>query len=121
MGSGIGVQGELLQARNLGKAGLQEVVNSEGTLGGLGILQRVQTRELAVRGNLLVDLGIVFHRAGTQGIEARVHTEVVVAHVGVVAHNAQLVNLGQQRRVLTHQALRQVVHVVLAHLFSGRE
>jgi hypothetical protein len=46
-------------------------------------------------GGLLVDLGVVLHRAGAQGIELRVYREVLLREPREVPHEAELVQLGQ--------------------------
>ena len=100
MGTGKGIQGELLQTRKGGQTLLQVVVHGQRTLTGAVGLQGVQVAETGHVGGLLVDHGVVLHRAAAQRIESVVHTEVVAAVVGVVAYHGHLVTLGQGSIVL---------------------
>ena len=70
----------------------------------------MQALELRQGSHLLVDLGIVFHRTRTKGIEACIHTEVIIREVRVVAHHCQFVAL-RQCRILrtTHQGWYLVI------------
>ena len=98
VGAGVGVDGKLGQPRQFGEDASRLIVEAQGALqvgiagGGVGL------RESRQRRHLLVDFGVVFHRATAQRVEARIDAEVVVRHVGVVACHRLFVRLGQRRR-----------------------
>ena len=108
MGAGTGIQGELAEASQFGEGLLKVEIDLEGTLARLGRLQGVQACEGFHGGNLLVDDGVVLHRAGAEGVEAVVHAEVVVAEVRVVAYDSQLIALRQTGCFLATQRLGQL-------------
>ena len=93
VGSCAGQEGEVLHTCNLGKGLVHKVQHFPGSLHSRFGLEGVQGVER--RDDFLVDLGIVFHRAGTQRIEAGIHAEVHLAEVGVVAHHVHLADLGK--------------------------
>ena len=101
------VQREFAEPGELCQRLLQVVIEHQRRLASLGRLQRMQVGKRLQGGNLLVDDGIVFHRARPERIETVVHTEVVVAEVGVMAHHRELVALGQGCIVLPSQCLGQ--------------
>ena len=104
MCTGKGCQGEVGQAGELAQCACRMVVDGQRTLHALLILQGVQTAEGGVVGYLFVDLGVVLHGAAAQGVEACFHTEVLVRHVGVVAHHIQFAHLGELGRSLAKQS-----------------
>jgi len=69
--------------------------------------QRMRTGKAGQRGDLFVDLGVVFHGAGTERIHARVHTEVPRGKARVVAHHIQLSQVGQIQ-IRPHHAFRLI-------------
>ena len=107
VGTRAGIQRELAQACELGQRHLKHVVELQRVLTGVGMLQGMQTYEGLHGCNLLVDDGIVFHRARAEGIETIVHTEVVVAKIGVVANYGEFVALRQLGLLLSAERCRQ--------------
>ena len=59
----------------------------------MGGLRRMEVLELRQGCHLLVDLRIVLHRTGAEGIEACIDTEVIIREVRVVAHHREFVAL----------------------------
>ena len=111
--TGKGVEREFAHASQFGKTHLQVVVNLQSAIDCSHGLQGMQTGEVGMSRHVFVDLGIVLHRTRTQGIETGVDTKVVVAHVGVVTHHGEFVNLGQRRSLGTHQVSGQGLHLVV--------
>ena len=60
-----------------------------------GDLQGMQGGEPGEARGRLVHLGVVLHRAGAQGVQARVHGVVEVGEAHVVAHHVDLGDLGE--------------------------
>ena len=92
---GEGVEGELSHARQGAERLLQAAIDAERTLHGGGRLQRMERGEGGQGCYLLVDDGVVFHRAAAKRVEAVVDAEVVGTVVGVVSDDGELVTLGQ--------------------------
>ena len=120
MGAGIGVECEFFQSRELSERLLQVVIHSQSALHVFLILQWVQAGELRLSAHLLVNLGVIFHCARAQWVKTGVHTKVVVAHVGVVAHNSHLINLGQAGSLLALQLGWQVGEFILSDFVLGQ-
>ena len=80
----------------------------------------MQGRETWQGCHLLVDLGVVLHGTATQRIETSVHTEVVVGHIGIMAHGGKFVHLGQYRITLAEKVCRKVLQCVTAPLVLGQ-
>src|SRR6058998_1312696 len=59
----------------------------------------METSEPRERRESLVDPRVVLHRAGTEWVEARVHSEVPGRQLGEVADELELRHLGQARRL----------------------
>ena len=78
MGTSIGLEGEMSQARQCTKHLLQHHNSSLCALGGSGRLQRMQVLKLRKGSHFLVDLGIVLHGTRTQRIETAVYTKVIL-------------------------------------------
>ena len=78
MGTGIGFEGEVVQSCEGTERLLQEDYQRPSAHHRMLRLQRVQVLELWQGCHLLVDLRIVLHRTGTEGIEARIDTEVII-------------------------------------------
>ena len=78
VGSGVGLEGEVVQSREGTERLLQEDHQRPGTHHRMLRLQGVQVLELRQGGHLLVDLRIVLHRTGAEGIEARIDTKVII-------------------------------------------
>src|SRR5262249_46031442 len=70
------------------------------------VLERVEPRESRERRQAFVDPRVVFHRAGAEGIEARVDAEVARGELGEVADELELRYLRQARRVAAAGRLR---------------
>ena len=109
MSTSAGIEREVVEAGERGEAVLEVIDHLQGALSRLDGLQRVEVVEARQGGHLLVDDGVVLHRAGAQGIEAVEHTEVVLAMVGIVAHDGHLVALGQLGVLLAAQPGGQLV------------
>ena len=58
-------------------------------------MQGMQTGKLRHISHLLVDDGIILHRATAQGIEPVVHAKVVLTVIGIVSHHGHLVAFRQ--------------------------
>ena len=82
-------------AGNLGEEVLQSVEQFQRSLGLLGRLLRMDPGESGQEGDLVVDLGVVLHRARPQRIEMGVDAEVQLAERGEILHHLGLGNLGQ--------------------------
>ena len=108
MSAGTRVQRKLTESCQFGKGLLEVEIDFEGTLTGICGLQGMESCEGLHGCNLLVDDGVVLHRAGAEGIEAVVDTEVVVAEVCVVTHDRQFIALRQTGSLLTTQRLGQL-------------
>ena len=71
------------------------VDHREGPLDGVGRLERVDVGEARQPGQLLVQPGVVLHRARPQRVERGVDAVVEAAEPGVVPHDGRLVEVGQ--------------------------
>ena len=100
------VEGEPGHSRKGGEGFLHIVVHLKGTLDGAGRLERMQGLEALHPSNLLVDLGIVLHRAASQRIEPGVNAEVHLGEVGVVTYNVYLAHLRQGGSLASEQVCR---------------
>ena len=109
MGTGVGLEGEVIQPREGTERLLQEDYQRPGAHHRMLRLQGVQVLELWQGSHLLVDLRIVLHRTGAEGIEARINTEVIIREVRVVAHHRQFVALWQRGILGTAQLLWNLV------------
>ena len=95
VGAGAGVQREVLHAGDGGESLVHLVVDLERTLHRRLVLQGVEPLEGGHGGYLLIDLGVVLHRAAAQRVEAGVNSEVHLGEVGVVARHVDLADLGK--------------------------
>ena len=95
--AGRGLQADVRQAADLRQRALQQPHQLEGPLGALRRLQRVQPRVARQRGDALVQLRVVLHRARAERVEARVEVEVAARDAVVVAHDLRLADLRQRR------------------------
>ena len=118
--TGAGIESEAAQSCQLGKRLLQVVVDEQRALTRCGALLRMQCGKLFEGPHLLVQGRIVFHSARSQGIEAVVNAEVVVAQIGVVAHYCQFVALGQPSFLAASESLRQLGGGVLGSILRQR-
>ena len=105
LGAGSRLQGDAGKAADLLQPFLQLVHQQQAALHGLDRLERVQPGEAGQAGGLLVDLGVVLHRAGAERVDARVDAVVQLRQAGEVADHIHLGQFGQ-RQVLARQALR---------------
>ena len=111
---GIGVEGKGVHAAHFGKHGCEVVIQMQATLQGFGGLRGVHVGKAGQSGNLLIDFGIILHRATAQGVEARVYAEVVARHVCIMACRRQFIHFGQRCRCfLTQQVGGQLARLVL--------
>ena len=69
-------------------------------------LCRMGEREPRRRGDCLVQLGVVLHRATAEGVEVSVYGEVQLAEVGEVADDLALRDLRQLQVISEHRLLR---------------
>ena len=107
VGTGARVEGERVHAGNLGEGLVHLFIDLADTGdGGVGH-QRMEGGEAGHGGHLLVDLGIVLHRAGAERIEARIHAEVHLGEVVVVADHLGLADLGKPGRSAATQLKRK--------------
>ena len=95
VGTSIGIERELTQACYFGQCLLHVVIEFERALCGGLVLCGMKTCEAREGCHLLVDFGIVLHRATAQGIEARINAEVIIGHIRIVTTNGEFVHLGQ--------------------------
>ena len=109
---GKGVEGKLGQAGDDRQRLLEVVVHGQRALTCVQGLRRMSFCKLLPGGHFLVDVGVVLHCAATKWVEAVVHSEVVAAHVGVVAHYGKLVAFGQVGIFLALHVRRQLVAAV---------
>ena len=92
--AGKRVEGELAHPPDFAQRILEVPVHLKVALSSL-TYSGMHRGEAGVRRHLLVDLGVVFHRARPQRVESGVHAEIVGRHVVVVAHYGKLVSLRQ--------------------------
>src|SRR5207247_6089029 len=90
-----GLERDRREAGDLGQSVLELGAEPERALGALLILKRVQVTEAGECGEPLVDARVVLHRAGAEGVEARVDAEVACRELGEVAHEIRLRQLRQ--------------------------
>ncbi len=103
MRAGKRVERKLGHAADFAKGFFKSAIYTQCALHGIGRLCRVQVGNIGYAHHRLVDLGIIFHRARPQGIEARIHAEIVTAAVGIMAHDCGLVDLGKCRAFFAAQ------------------
>ena len=108
VGSGHGLEGEGLHARELAQPALgliealQRALRAGRPARELG-QQRMQAAEAGQRGHVFGELGIVLHGAGAKGVEIGVHTVIEFGKPGEVPHHVQLRTFGQARRIFAQQ------------------
>ena len=112
VGSGQGVQGELVHAGDLAQPAFGLVHDLQRALGQLVAArqlghQGVDAGEAGQPGHVLAELGVVLHGAGAQGVEIGVHPEVLAAQGREVAHHVQLRQGRHERRLGAQKPLRQ--------------
>src|SRR5439155_690921 len=100
-----------VEARHLREDLLQPPHQLERALSAVLLLQRMETSEPRERRESLVDPRVVLHRAGTEWVEARVHSEVPGRELGEVADELELRHLGQARRLGAAELLGALLRV----------
>ena len=109
VGSGVRLEGEVCQSRQLAERTLQQYHQRPCSRYRMVGLQGVQVLELRQGRHLLVDFRIVLHGTRAEGVEASIDTKVVIREVRVVTHHRQFVGLGQLGILLPADALRYLV------------
>ena len=95
-----GLERDSVHAEDLAKLSAQRVQRLERALRGLDALERVELGEARQRRHVLVDLGVVLHRARAEGIEAVVHAMDALAKGGVVTGELVFTHVGQVQRLV---------------------
>ena len=96
LGAGRRLEGEGVHARDLAQVVLDELDALRGLPWTVsGGRERVGVGESGQGGHLLVDLGVVLHRAGAEGIEADVDAVVLLGEAGEVADDFDFGDLGK--------------------------
>src|SRR5450759_1951947 len=101
-----GLQRERIHAGELAKQILELKHQLECALHRRLRLIRVNVLPTRVIDGYFVDLRVVLHRAGTEGIEAAVDAVIELREVREVANNVRLRQLGQLRRPIPQISLR---------------
>ncbi len=117
LGTGCRLERYASKACDLLKPFLERVHQKHRTLNRFGILVRVQPSETWQPGHLLVDFGVVLHRAGAQWVEALVNAVVHLGQAQVMSHDVNLADL-RQRQIVAQQLLGG--HVCLGHITIGQ-
>ena len=106
--------------RSRASALLELVHQLQRALGALGVLQRVQARVAGQRGDALVQLRVVLHRARAERVEAGVEVEVALGEPVVVADDLRLGDLRQLRRLGAAEAARAAASCARARRARAR-
>jgi hypothetical protein len=106
------LQGDTRHARDFRQVALKLVDELDCALGCVVGLQGMQAREAGQGCHILIELGVVFHSAGAERVEARIHAEVTLREVRIVAHDLDLADLRQGRGLLAQ-------HCGGNHAFQG--
>ena len=83
-----------VHAEDLAQLAAQNMQRLERALRRFDRLERVELREARQRRHVLVDFGVVLHRAGAEGIEAVVHAVDALAKRRVVARQLIFTHMG---------------------------
>ena len=110
--AGARLQRDVREAGDLAQRLLELPHQLQRALGALGRLRRVQARVAGQRGDALVQLRVVLHRARAERVEAGVEVEVALREPVVVAHDLRLGDLGQLRRLGAAEVVREQVVLV---------
>ncbi len=97
--AGGGLERHAIHAADLGQQLLERVEQGEQALHALGRAERMCRREAGQARDPLVQLGVVLHRAGAEGIEAEIDRRVPGGEACEVADDVHLRHLGQARQV----------------------
>ena len=100
VGAGGGLHGHALHTRDLAQQRVDRVDRLQAALDGLDGLQRMDLGEAGQRGHGLVDLGVVLHRAGAEGIEAIVDTVHALGQGGIMTDQVILADMGKVQLAL---------------------
>ena len=112
VGAGARLQRHVGQPGDLRQRALELPHQLQRALGPRGPLERVQPRVAGHRGDPLVQLRVVLHRARAERVEAGVQVEVALGEPVVVAHDLGLGDLRQARGLAPPEALGQQVVAV---------
>ena len=94
MGAGSGLEGHGVHAGDLAEQLLGDS-GRPGALDGVGGLEGVEAGEAGQGGGLFIELGVVLHGAGAQGVEAVAHAEGTAGQGLIVAGQVVLPQLWQ--------------------------
>jgi hypothetical protein len=117
MGACVGLKGEMSQTSEFAERLLQHRHQSLGSLHRLNGLFGMQVLELRQSGHLFVDLGVVLHGTGAQGIEARIDTKVIVGEVGIMAYHSEFIAL---RELSFFCTLHRSRYLIIAKIILGQ-
>ena len=106
--AGGGHKGHAVHSRDLAQQLLGQVQRLQAALDRVGALGGVYPRKAGQGRRLLMDSGIILHRAGAQGIESVVHPVGPPLQLGVVPGEIHLGHLGETQRRPALRALHQV-------------
>ena len=101
------LKGDSIEPTDLAQPLLGFVHQSQGPLHGLNRLKWVDLAETRQAGNRFVDLGVIFHGAGSQGIEPGIHCMVQLGDIHKVAHDFIFRYL-DQGQFFSQEFLRQI-------------
>ena len=118
--AGARLQRDVRQAGDLAQRLLELPHQLQRALGALRALRRVQARVARQRGDALVQLRVVLHRARAERVEAGVEVEVALREPVVVAHDLRLGDLGQLRRLGAAEAARAAARPAAARARRAR-
>ena len=115
MCTSIRIERKARKTGNLGQRTLYLVINLQAALhifhrGGRMAIETGEGTEF------LVELRIVLHSTRAQRIEARINTEVIVRHVGVMANHSKFVTLGKNGLALALQDIRHLADTISTDL-----
>ena len=113
MSTSVGLKGEMSQTGQCTQRAFQQRHQGASTLNRMVGLQGMKVLELRQGSHLLVDFGVILHRTGPQGIEARIDTEVIIREIRIVTHHCQLVAFGEISLRLTTKEWWQLVIAII--------
>ena len=119
--AGARLEADVREARDLAQRLLELVHQLQRALGALGVLRRVQAGVAGQRGDALVQLRVVLHRARAERVEAGVEVEVALGEPVVVADDLRLGDLGELGRLGAAEVLGQQVVLVRDVELGGDE
>ena len=95
VGTGARQEGEVLHAGNRRQGRIKPVNHLLRALHSICRLQRMQAGKQWMRGNFFVDLGVIFHGAGSQRIESRIYAKVHLAQISIMTHYVNFADFRQ--------------------------